>query len=173
DAHAHLFGLGTFLRDIDLTDTRSFDAIVARVAARVKDVPAGRWVLGRGWDQNKWGDTRFPTHDALSRATPNNPVVLERIDGHPILANAAAMKAAGVTAATRDPAGGRIERTPAGEPTGVFVDNAMALVDRVVPPLSHDEMRSAALAAISESNRWGLGGLHDASEPKEDLDVHE
>src|SRR5690242_8620340 len=102
DAHAHLFGLGAFLRDIDLTDTRSYDAIVSRVAGRVKDVPSGRWIIGRGWDQNKWGDTRFPTHDALSRVTPNNPVVLERIDGHAVLANAAAMKAAGVTAATRD-----------------------------------------------------------------------
>jgi hypothetical protein len=99
--------------------------------------------------------------------------VLTRIDGHAILANAAAMKAAGVTSATRDPAGGRIERTAAGEPTGVFVDNAMALVERVVPPLSHDEMRSAALAAITESNRWGLTGLHDPGEPKEVLDVFE
>src|SRR5262252_5487484 len=146
DAHAHLFELGTFLRDIDLTDTRSFDAIVTRVAGRVKDLPAGRWVIGRGWDQNKWGDTRFPTHDALSRVTPNNPVVLTRIDGHAILANAAAMKAAGVTAATKDPAGGRIERGAGGEPTGVFVDNAMALIDRVIPPLPHDEMKSATLA---------------------------
>ena len=173
DAHAHLFELGTFLRDIDLTDTRSFEAIVARVGERVKGVPAGRWVIGRGWDQNKWGDTRFPTHDALSRVTPNNPVVLGRIDGHAVLANAAAMKAAGVTAATRDPAGGRIERTAAGEPTGVFVDNAMSLVEKVVPPLSHDEMRSASLAAISESNRWGLVGLHDPGEPREVLDVFE
>jgi predicted amidohydrolase YtcJ len=168
-----LFGLGTFLRDIDLTDTRSYDAIVSRVAGRVKDVPSGRWIIGRGWDQNKWGDTRFPTHDALSRVTPNNPVVLERIDGHAVLANAAAMKAAGVTAATRDPAGGRIERTGSGEPTGVFVDNAMALIDRIVPPLSHDEMRSATVAAITESNRWGLVGLHDPGEPREVLDVFE
>src|ERR1041385_7642328 len=65
DAHAHLFGLGTFLRNIDLTDTRSYDAIVSRVTARTRDLPAGRWVVGRGWDQNKWGDTRFPTHEAL------------------------------------------------------------------------------------------------------------
>jgi predicted amidohydrolase YtcJ len=173
DAHAHLFDLGTFLRDIDLTDTRSFDAIVTRVAGRVKDLPTGRWVIGRGWDQNKWGDTRFPTHDALSRVTPNNPVILGRIDGHAILANAAAMKAAGVTAATRDPAGGRIEHTATGEPTGVFVDNARSLVERVVPPLSHDEIRSATLAAIAESNRWGLVGLHDPGEPERVLDVFE
>jgi predicted amidohydrolase YtcJ len=173
DAHAHLFGLGEFLRSIDLTDTRSFDEILARVAARAKEAPSGRWLIGRGWDQNKWGDTRFPTHDALSRVSPNNPVVLTRIDGHALLANAATMRAAGVTAATKDPAGGRIERGANGEPTGVFIDNAMGMIDRVIPPMSHDEMRAAALAAVKESNRWGLVGLHDPGEPREVLDVFE
>jgi len=173
DAHAHLFELGTFLKNIDLTDTRSYDAIVSRVAARIKDVPPGRWVIGRGWDQNKWGDTRFPTHEALSRISPNNPVVLERVDGHALLVNAAAMRAAGVTAATKDPAGGRIEHGANGEPTGVFVDNAMSLIDKVIPPLPHDDMRSAALAAIAESNKYGLVGLHDPGEPREVLDLFE
>jgi predicted amidohydrolase YtcJ len=173
DAHAHLFGLGEFLRSIDLTDTRSYDEIVSRVGARVKQATAGRWVIGRGWDQNKWGNTRFPTHEALSAVSPNNPVVLERIDGHALLANASAMRAAGVTAATKDPAGGRIEREASGAPTGVFVDNAMEIIDRVIPPMSHDEMTSTALAAVKESNRWGLTGLHDPGEPRAVLDVFE
>lgn len=173
DAHAHLFGLGEFLRSIDLTDTRSFDEIVSRVAARAKEAPSGRWLIGRGWDQNKWGDTRFPTHEALSRVSPNNPVVLTRIDGHALLANSAAMRTAGVSAATKDPAGGRIERAANGDPTGVFVDNAMGLIDRVIPPMPHDEMRSAALAAVKESNRWGLVGLHDPGEPRDVLDLFE
>lgn len=173
DAHAHLFGLGEFLHDIDLTDTRSYDQIVARVADKVKDAPSGRWIKGRGWDQNKWGNTAFPTHEALSRVSPANPVVLERIDGHALLVNAAAMKLAGITAATRDPAGGRIERGSGGEPTGVLVDNAMDLMNRVIPPLSHDEARAAALAAIAESNRYGLTGLHDPGEPKAVLDLFE
>lgn len=173
DAHAHLFGLGEFLRNIDLRDTRSYDEIVNIIAARAKDTPSGRWILGRAWDQNKWGDTRFPTHDALSRVTPNNPVVLERVDGHAVLANAAAMRAAGVTAATKDPAGGRIERDAGGNPTGVFVDNAQGLIDRVIPPMSHDEMKSAALAAIAESNKFGITGLHDPGEPQRVLDLFE
>lgn len=173
DAHAHLFGLGTFLHNVDLTETRSFDEVVSRVAARIKDTPAGRWVIGRGWDQNKWGDTRFPSHEALSRISPNNPVILERVDGHAILANAAAMRAAGVSAATKDPAGGRIERGANGEPTGVFVDNATGLVTKAVPPLSHDEMRAAALAAIAEANRYGLVGVHDPGEPRDVLDLFE
>src|SRR5581483_116534 len=103
---------------------------------------------------------------ALTRISPNNPVMLERIDGHAQLINAAAMKLAGITAATKDPAGGKIERNANGEPTGVLIDNAMALVERIVPPMSHDEMKSATLAAIAESNKCGLTGLHDAGEPR-------
>lgn len=173
DAHAHLYGLGEFLRDIDLTDTRSYEVIVSRVGERAGRAPAGRWVLGRGWDQNKWGDTRFPTHDALSRVSPNNPVVLTRIDGHAILANAAAMRAAGITAATKDPSGGKIERTSTGEPTGVFIDNAMGLVNRHIPAVTAQDRRDATLAAIKAANEVGLVGVHDAGEPREVIDVFE
>ena len=173
DAHAHLFGLGEFLRDIDLTDTRSYETIVSRVATRVSETQSGKWILGRGWDQNKWGNTAFPTHDALTRVSPNNPVVLTRIDGHAILANAAAMRAAGVTAAAKDPAGGRIERNASGEPTGVFIDNAMSLVEKSIPPMTRDDMRAATLAAIGAANRGGLVGVHDAGEPRAVIDVFE
>jgi predicted amidohydrolase YtcJ len=133
DAHAHFLGLGQALRTVDLTGTASYAEVIARVAARAKQVPAGSWIIGRGWDQNDWGDTRFPTHDALSRAVPNNPVVLERIDGHAVLVNAKAMQLAAVTKETQDPSGGRLERDSTGAPTGVFVDNAGSLIDRVVP----------------------------------------
>jgi predicted amidohydrolase YtcJ len=173
DAHAHLLGLGYSLANVRLADTRSYEQVIERVVARLASVPAGRWIQGRGWDQNKWGDTRFPTHEALSRATPNHPVVLERIDGHAILANAAAMKAAGITAATKDPAGGRIERFPNGEPTGVFVDNASSLVERVIPAPTRADIREATLAAIKESQKYGLVGVHDAGEPKAVIDIFE
>jgi len=173
DAHAHLFNLATFLRNLDVTDTRSYESIVARVADRIRTAQPNAWVIGRGWDQNKWGNTQFPTHDALSRVSPNNPVVLTRIDGHAILANAAAMKAAGVTAATKDPSGGKIERTPTGEPTGVFIDNAMELVNRSIPPMTKDDMRAATLNAITEANKLGLVGVHDAGEPREVIDIFE
>ena len=173
DAHAHLLGLGFSLANVNLADTRSYDEVIHRVVGRLPGTAPGRWIQGRGWDQNKWGDTRFPTHEALSRATPNNPVALERIDGHAILANAAAMKAAGVTAATKDPTGGRLERTAAGEPTGVFVDNAKSLIERVIPSPSKDEARQATLAAIKEAQRFGLVGVHDAGEPREVIDLFE
>ena len=173
DAHGHLTGLGTALRTVDLVDTRSYDEVIARVAARARTAAPGSWVTGRGWDQNDWGDTRFPTHDALSRAVPNNPVVLERIDGHAVLANAAAMKAAGITAQTRDPAGGRIERDANGNPTGVFVDNAQGLVRRAQPPETRDEVRAGIDTAIKEMHRWGLVGMHDAGEPRAAIDLFE
>jgi predicted amidohydrolase YtcJ len=147
--------------------------VIARVAARAKQVPAGTWIVGRGWDQNDWGDTRFPTHEALSRAVPNNPVVLERVDGHAVLVNAKAMQLASVTKETQDPSGGRLERDSTGTPTGVFVDNAGAIIDRVVPPASPAEQRARALAAIDEMHRWGLTGIHDAGEPRAAIELFE
>ena len=81
DAHAHFGGLAQTLRAVDLTGTRSYDEVVARVAERAKSVPKGSWIQGRGWDQNAWGDTRFPTHEKLTAAVPDNPVVLTRVDG--------------------------------------------------------------------------------------------
>jgi predicted amidohydrolase YtcJ len=173
DAHGHLLGLGLALRNVDLVGARSYDETIARVVSAARGQPAGKWLLGRGWDQNDWGDTRFPTHEALSRALPENPVVLERVDGHAVLANAAAMRAAGITAATKDPSGGRIERNAAGEPTGVFVDNAQGLIDRAVPAATRTEIRAALGAAIAESHKYGLVGLHDAGESRSTIDLME
>ena len=173
DAHAHLFGLGQSLRSVDLVGTRSYAEVVERVAARARTLPPGAWVTGRGWDQNDWPDQRFPTHEALSRAVPGHPVRLERVDGHAMLANAMAMRVAGVTRATRDPDGGRVLRDAAGAPTGVLVDNAQALVERRVPPPNAAERREIALAAVREANRWGLTGVHEAGVGRDVIDTYE
>jgi predicted amidohydrolase YtcJ len=173
DAHVHLLNLGNSLRNVDLVGTNSYDEVVARVVARAKDTPAGTWIVGRGWDQNDWGDTRFPTHEALSRAVPNNPVVLTRIDGHATLVNAAAMRAAGVTAQTQDPSGGRLERNPDGSPTGVLVDAAMGIVNQKVPPATTEQVKNATQAAIAEMNRWGLTSVHDAGVGRAVIDAYE
>lgn len=164
DAHGHLSGLGSALRTIDLMGTTSYQEIVDRVAKRATQVPAGSWVRGRGWDQNDWGSGQFPTHDELSRAVPNHPVVLGRVDGHAILANAQAMQIAGVTKATPDPAGGRILRDANGEPTGVFIDNAMGLIGRAEPDETPAETRAGIRLAMRELNRFGLTSIHDAGE---------
>jgi len=173
DAHAHLLGLGEALQQVDRTGTRSYDEVVSRVVAAAKGQPAGKWILGRGWDQNDWADTRFPTHDALTRALPNNPVYLTRVDGHAGLANAAAMRAANVTPKTPDPRGGRLERDASGTPTGVFVDNAQGLVERVIPSPTRDDKQKALELAIADAHRYGLVGIHDAGESRSTIDLME
>jgi len=173
DAHAHLLNLGLALRTVDLVGTRSYEEVVARVVERAKTARPGEWIRGRGWDQNDWADTRFPTHAALSRAVPNNPVYLTRVDGHASLVNAKALELAQVTAATPDPSGGRFIRDSAGNPTGVIVDNAQGIVGRVIPAASRAELREQTLAAIAEANRWGLTGIHDAGVGPEGIAVYE
>ncbi len=173
DAHGHLSGLGLGLRNVDLVGTTSYDSVIARVAARARTTPKGTWIVGRGWDQNDWGDTRFPTHEALSRAIPDHPVLLERVDGHASLVNAAGMRAASITRETKDPTGGRLERGADGEPTGVFVDNAQGLVDRVIPAATREERREALRAATRELHRYGLVGVHSAGESRSTIELME
>jgi len=173
DAHAHLLGLGQALRTVDLVGTRSYEEVIARVVERAKTARPGEWIRGRGWDQNDWADTRFPTHAALSRAVPNNPVYLTRVDGHAALVNAKAFELAQVTAATPDPSGGRFIRDSANAPTGVLVDNAQGIVGRVIPAPSRAELREQTLGAIAEANRWGLTGIHDAGVAPEGIAVYE
>ncbi len=169
DAHAHLLGLGRSLRNVHLAGATSYEEVIRRVLERAREMKPGEWIIGRGWDQNRWPSKEFPTHEALSRAVPSNPVILERIDGHAVLANAAAMRIAGVSAATKDPAGGRVLRLPDGSPSGVFVDNATPLVERRIPRSSREETRRAILTAVAEANRWGLVGVHDPGEGRSDI----
>jgi predicted amidohydrolase YtcJ len=173
DAHAHLRGLGESLRNVPLAGSKSYEEVIARVVERSRTMKPGEWILGRGWDQNLWPTKEFPTHEALSRALPNNPVVLTRIDGHAILANAMAMRLAGVTAASRDPEGGRIMRLSGNAPSGVFVDNAENLVARAIPALTNDQVRDAVIAAVAEANKWGLIGIHDAGAGRRTIDIYE
>ena len=173
DAHAHLLGLGTSLRNVKLAGSKTYDEVIARVVERTKSAKPGEWIIGRGWDQNLWPDKKFPTHEALSRAVPNNPVVLTRIDGHALVANAMALRAAGVSASTRDPDGGRIERNADGSPAGVFVDNAQSLISRAIPAATQAQTREAILAAIAEANRWGLIGIHDAGASRRTIEIYE
>jgi predicted amidohydrolase YtcJ len=162
DAHLHLAGLAEGVRRVDLVGTRSEAEVVARVAAHAAQSPPAAWVLGRGWDQNDWADTAFPTHAALSAAVPGRPAALWRVDGHALLANAAALELAGVGAHTPDPPGGRILRDAQGLPTGVLVDNAMTLVEAHVPPPSAAELRDALPRVVADLHRLGLTAVADA-----------
>ena len=109
-----------------------------------------RWMIGRGWNQELWSEKSFPTAADLDAVVADRPVVLERVDGHAIVANSAAMKAAGITSATKDPVGGKIERNADGSPTGLLVDAATELVGKVVPSPTNAR-RDEALAKAQET----------------------
>ena len=173
DAHAHVAGLGAALRNVDLVGTTSYAQVIARVVERAATTPKGDWIVGRGWDQNDWGDTRFPTHEALSRAVPDHPVYLERVDGHAGLANAMAMQRANVTKDAKDPTGGAIERDAQGNPAGVFVDNAQGLVEKSIPAATRAQTKQAISHAIAEMHRWGMTGVHDAGASPQVLELYE
>jgi predicted amidohydrolase YtcJ len=135
EGHGHYTGIGTARLNLNLTTAKSWDDIVAMVAERVKTAKPGEWILGRGWHQEKW-DRRpepnvegFPLHDALSKASPDNPVLLTHASGHASFANARAMELSGVTAKTPNPAGGEVLHDANGNPTGLFRETASRLIN--------------------------------------------
>jgi predicted amidohydrolase YtcJ len=161
DGHAHVAGEGARLEGVNLVGTGSVRQIVDLVAGRVKTLSPGKWVIGRGWDQNDWDVKAFPTHNLLSSVSPVNPVVLRRVDGHAIWVNARAMELAGIDRATPDTAGGRIFRDASGNPTGIFVDNAEELVLRAIPEPADDDIERQLLLAMEECSKFGLTEVHD------------
>ncbi|WP_425442484.1 amidohydrolase [Sphingomonas lenta] len=146
DAHGHVMGLGLNALTLDLSDTRSLAEAQAKIAAYARTNPERAWIVGRGWNQERWALGRFPTAAELDQAVPDRPVWLQRADGHASWANTAAMRAAGVTAKSVSPPGGRIEMA-GGQPSGVFVDAAEALVEKSVPKPSAKDMNAAFLKA--------------------------
>ncbi len=160
DAHLHFTSVGLALHEVDLAHAATFEEVVRRTVAFAA-ASRDPWIIGDGWDQNLWPDKNFPSHGALSAAIPDRPVVLHRVDGHALLANAKAMELAGVVATTPDPAGGRILRDAHGAPTGVFVDNARTLVTHAIPPETHEQLLRASEAALKECHRWGLTAIGD------------
>jgi hypothetical protein len=133
DAHGHVMGLGFQQLTLDLSATNSLAEAQAAIRDYAARNPDRRWIIGRGWNQEKWGLGRFPTAADLDAAVADRPVWLERVDGHAGWANSRAMQIAGVTAASKSPAGGRIELV-GGKPSGIFVDAASELVGKFVPP---------------------------------------
>lgn len=162
DAHAHLYGLGLSLDQVDLTGTSSFDEVIARMKARVASSAPNEWIEGRGWDQTSWPSKEFPTAAALDAAISDHPVWLKRVDGHAGLANSAAMRLAGIKAATPDPAGGRLIRDAQGNPTGVFIDHAQSLIESKIPEATFAQVKRRVLAAAQRIAENGLTEIHDA-----------
>lgn len=178
DAHAHLESLGFDLQELRLSEEKSFESVVERVSGHAKTAKPGTWVSGSGWDQNDWIAQEgfvggFPTNDALSKAVPDRPVALSRVDGHALLVNAKALELARIGKDTPDPVGGKIVRGPDGAATGVLVDNAMDLVSKLIPSPTVAESKAAILRAQAECFRLGLTGLHDMGVGARELQAYE
>ena len=163
DAHGHLLGLGQSLVNVDLRGTKSKAEIVTMLKSRAQTMLEGQWLLGRGWDQNDWDVIELPTAADLDDAFPDRPVWLERIDGHAGWANTKAMSVASKDLnGTWQPDGGEITRDKDNKPSGIFVDNAVNLIQAHVPEESDAELSNALKLAMQKTASVGLTGMHDA-----------
>ncbi len=169
DAHAHLLGIGLRELTLNLEGVASIEELVDIVAAAAQETAEGDTVFGRGWIETGWPEARFPTRSDLDEASLDQPIVLVRADGHALVANSAAIARAGVTRATPDPEGGRIEKDAQGEPTGIFIDNAMALIETLVTAPSEAAKRQAFAVASEVYAAFGWTGLHNMSVDPEDV----
>jgi len=170
DSHGHLTGYGKSLEHIDLVGTKSYQEVIDLVKEKVKTVEPGEWIRGRGWDQNDWDIKEFPKHQALSEISPDNPVILSRVDGHAILVNQKSMEIAGIDNNTPDPDGGKIFHKSNGKPTGIFLDNAEKLITEHVPKYSMEKIRSIIANAAKHCIELGLTGVGDAGIPISRID---
>jgi len=162
DAHGHVFELGEIASGVELYSPASLNAAVKAVADFARSHPRRAWIIGFGWNQEIWKLGRFPTAAELDAVVNDRPVLLHRVDGHAIWVNTKALEMAGVDKNTRDPSGGKIERDASGKPTGVLVDAAMELVNRVVPLPTPAEARATLDVALTQLSKVGLTSVHDA-----------
>lgn len=163
DAHAHLEDIGLRELAFDLEDTSGVADLKSRLQQRVADTKPGEWITGRGWIESRWTPPVFPTRADLDAVAADRPVVLERADGHAVIANSLALKLAGIDRNTANPPGGEILKdAKTGEPTGMLIDNAMTLVEKLVPPLTDAERTRALEVGAERSIRLGWTQLQIA-----------
>ena len=164
DAHCHFYGYGVNLQKANLNGTKSFDEVVERVKKH-NEKYNNEWILGRGWDQNDWENKEFPDNEKLNELFPNKPVVLTRIDGHAVIANAEALKKAAISSKTKVKGGKVIIKN--GKPSGVLIDNAVDLVYAAIPKKSIEEKTKALLEAQKDCFAVGLTTVSDAGLSKD------
>ena len=131
---------------------------------RAKTTPAGEWITGRGWDHTLWPGQKLPTRQDLDQVTGDHPAIFTRVDGHISVANSAALKFAGITASTPDPAGGKIDRDPQGEPTGILRETVKDDLLAKLPPPSPAQRRRALELALADAAKWGITSAQDNSQ---------
>ena len=173
DAHAHVMGIGIGALTLDLSDTNSLEEALDKIRVFAAENEARPWILGRGWNQEKWGLGRFPTAAELDRAVADRPVYLQRVDGHAGWANTLAMEVAGIDGRSKSPAGGRIERVAGSQvPSGVFVDAAEELMTRAIPAPRPNERDLALAEAQKVLHRNGITAAADMGTTIEDWQAY-
>jgi hypothetical protein len=162
DSHTHFLDGGFSLSSIQLRDAKSREDFVARMEEKAGELGKGEWILNGDWDHQQFDTPRLPRKEWIDPVTPGNPVCVNRLDGHMVLANSLALRLAGVTKGTPSPDGGVILKDPAtGEPTGILKDAAISLVQRHIPEPSLSQKMSAAKAALKHAGEMGVTSVHD------------
>jgi predicted amidohydrolase YtcJ len=158
DAHAHFVGYALNLLRVNLVGTTSWEQILEKLQTFSKENPTG-WILGEGWDQNDWENKNYPDLTSLNQLFPDRPVLLTRIDGHAAIANQKAVSLAGITGKERI-IGGEVVVSK-GKPTGILIDNAVEIVNKIIPPTNDDDFRKAILKAQQNCLAVGLTTIDD------------
>jgi len=164
DSHTHFVELGAKLESVDLTDVATEAQAVAKVAERAKSVPKGEWIFGAGWDEGAWAN-RYPDKQLLSAAVPDHPVVLRSLHGFAIWTNQAALDAGKITSASPVPVGGEMRLGTDGQPNGLFLNRAAAMVDAAVPPVPPAVVARHALKGLTQMAADGYVTVHEAGVP--------
>ena len=160
DAHGHLKGIGYRELTLNLQEISSLNKMLEVVRSYLSTKKAGEWIIGRGWIDKIWPEKRFPSRQDLDSFSPNNPVVLERADGHAVVVNSLVLELPNIDANTQDPQGGFIEKDKNGEPTGLLVDMAMNLIADLIPKLTRDNDKEAFLEGIKRNVSLGWTQIH-------------
>ncbi len=164
DAHMHLANAGFQRLTVDLMGVKSLTEFRDRIRARVQNAGPGEWILGGGWDQTLWPVKELPSRWDIDEVTTDHPVFLERVDGHIAVANTRALQLASITVASKDPAGGKIDRDTTGQATGILRETARQAVTAVIPKPNHDKRRQAIEAGLQELARSGVTSAQDNSD---------
>jgi len=173
DAHVHFSDGGFYLLGIDLRDAKDENEFVERIKNYADKLKKGEWILGGNWDHEAWPSKKHPTKKLIDEVTKDNPVFVQRLDGHIALANRLALNLAGITKDTSNPQGGEITKNPqTGEPTGILKDAAQSLVGAVIPSPSKEQLKQAIKIAIQHANSLGVTSIQDNSSAA-DLEVYQ
>jgi predicted amidohydrolase YtcJ len=161
DSHVHFISGGSDLASVQLRDAATPEEFTRRIAEHAAKMPAGEWIMGGRWNHELWPGAPLPAKAWIDAVTPDNPVLVNRYDGHMCFANSVALKLAGITRDTESPPGGAIEKGRDGEPTGILKDEALTLAQKVIPAPSDAQLNRAIKVALSETRRYGVTGIHD------------